>query len=145
MEFGVIFLLVIAFTSIDFFIYLNMKEKFRNTSTRVEDEYNKIRTKYEELKGEVEVLKKELQEKEAYYVKLKNKQEVKAKEEAESKPDEVKILLSEKLVSLHDIKKAKEFIKNNNSPLSIVDVLVMLGKLDAKGAELVKSKIGKDG
>lgn len=124
-----------------------MKEKFRNTSTRVEDEYNKIRTKYEELKGEVEVLKKRAPREGSLLCKIKkNKQEVKAKEEAESKPDEVKILLSEKLVSLHDIKKSKRvYKKNNNSPLSIVDVLVMLGKLDAKGAELVKSKIGKDG
>ncbi len=89
-----------------------MKEKFRNTSTRVEDEYNKIRTKYEELKGEVEVLKKRAPREGSLLCKIKkNKQEVKAKEEAESKPDEVKILLSEKLVSLHDIKKSKRVYK----------------------------------
>jgi len=144
MELGIIFLMVIVVVSVDFFIYLKINEKFKNGASHLEEDYIRLKDKYEALKGEVEMLKKELKEKEAEYVKLKNKKEVEERKNEQAVPNEVEILLSEKLVSASDIQKAKEFIKNNNVSFSISDALVLLGKLDPKGAQIVKDKLRKD-
>jgi len=144
MEFGIIFLMVIVVVSIDFFIYLKIEEKFKNGATPLEENYIRLKDKYEALKCEVEMLKKELKEKEAEYVKLKNKKEVEERKSEQAVPGEVEILLSEKLVSASDIEKAKDFIKNNNLSFSISDALVLLGKLEPNEAQLVKAKLRKD-
>lgn len=144
MEFGIIFLMVIVVASVDFFIYLKIKENFKNGATLLEENYTRLKERYEVLKGEVEMLKKELKEKEAEYVKLKNKKEVEERKSEQTVPGEVEILLSEKLVSVSDIEKAKDFIRNNNLSFSISDALVLLGKLEPNEAQMVKAKLRKD-
>ncbi len=141
MELIVITLLVILFSVIDFFIYMKIKENFVNRSSMLTEEYEKTKEHYEKLKQEIKGLKLELEEHEKKYVMLKNREVDKIIEKKSSKPTEIDILLEEKMVSPSDIKKAQEFIKNNNSPFSVTDVLVLLGKLDVKKAEIVKSKL----
>lgn len=144
MELGIILLLIVLVVPVDFFIYLKINEKFKNSASDLEEECKRVKDKYEALRREVEELKKELKEKEAEYVRLKSKQEVREKENEQSRPSEIEILLGKKLVSSSDIKKAKDFIKNNNISFSVSDALVLLGKLDPKEAQMVKDILRKD-
>jgi predicted nuclease with TOPRIM domain len=141
MEAVIIVGMVLIFSAADFFIYMKIKEKFQNQTHTLSEELKKTKKKYEELVQEVKNLKAEMQKLEGEYVKIKNREVNKIIEKKSSKPTVTEILLSEKLATSEDIKKAKDFIKNNNSPFSLVDVLVLLGKIDIQTADYVKSKI----
>ena len=141
MEAVIIVGMVLIFSAADFFIYMKIKENFQNQTYTLSEELKKTKKKYEELVQEVKNLKAEMQKLEGEYVKIKNREVNKIIEKKSSKPTVTEILLSEKLATSEDIKKAKDFIKNNNSPFSLVDVLVLLGKIDIQTADYVKSKI----
>jgi len=144
MEVIAIIALIVIFSVADYFIYLKIKEKFQTKSSILSKELEKKIMEYEKLSQEIKGLKRELQELEAKYVRIKNREVDKIREKQSSKPTATEVLLSENLVNAEDIKKAKEFIKNNNSPFSILDVLVLLGRLDIKDANYVKSKISRE-
>ncbi len=144
MEVIAIIALIVIFSVADYFIYLKIKGKFQAKSSILSEELEKKIIEYEGLSQEIKDLKRELQGLEAKYVRIKNREVDKIREKQSSKPTATEVLLSENLVNAEDIKKAKEFIKNNNSPFSILDVLVLLGRLDIKDANYVKSKISRE-
>ncbi len=140
MQLIIILTLIFIISVADFFIYIKIKEKFQRQSEESGSNIEKLTSTYNSLQQEVKRLKEELEELEGKYVRLKNKEVDKRIEQRTSRPSEIEVLLGEKLVSPEDIKKAKEFIQNNNSPFSILDALVLLGKIDLKTSDYVKTK-----
>ncbi len=140
MELIIILSIVLIISVIDFFIYIKIKEKFQRQSQESGKEVEQLSARFHKLQEEVKRLKEKMEEMEGEYVRLKNKEVDKRIEQSSTRPTEVEVLLGEKLVTPEDIKKAKDFIENNNSPFSILDALVLLGKIDLKTSDYVKSK-----
>lgn len=140
-ETGIILIATIVIACVDFLIYLKIKENLKKSSIALSNDYENLLKEFEKEKEELEKLKQTHEELEKEYVKLKNMEEQKRSASAKKKITEMDILLKEKIATKEDIKKAEEFIKNNGSSFSVVDALLILGKIDLKTAEYVRSKV----
>lgn len=140
-EIGIILVSIIVIGCIDIFVYLKIKENFVQSEVKLNEEFEIIQREYEKEKEELKNLKLKHEELEREYVRIKNLEAQKRTKKSEQKITELDVLIKERIVTKNEIKKAQDFIKNNGSSFSVVDALLLLGKIDLKTAEYVRSKV----
>ncbi len=144
-EIAIFSIITILALSTTMAMYLKIRENFIKDSEQINKEYEAIQNEYNETKEKIAELKKRYEELEREFVKLKSMEEQKRISHNENRITEKDILLRDRLVTRQDIKKAEEFIQMNGSSFSVLDALLLLGKIDLKTAEYVKAQLYGNG
>ncbi len=141
MQLLLIISLILIFAVLDAFIYSHLKTRADTAIYRMDNDRKALQANLAELQKEVQELKKSeagLKQKRIDLHKEASQEEGRSVE-LTKKPEE--LLLFDKIITPNQLSRAKKYIQENSSRLSILEALLLLNIIDAETASSVRGRI----
>jgi cell shape-determining protein MreC len=141
MQLLLIISLILIFAVLDAFIYSHLKTRTETALDRMDRDKKALQEQAAELEQQVQELKKTEQRLKQERLDLEKGQTENESEDLKTAQKPEELLLFDKIISPDQLARAKKYIQENASRLSILEALLLLNIIDAETASSVRSRI----